>query len=260
MNHPLDGCRSKIWRAGDHLQALDLESRRYVEDYSYGLVIDEEPEGGEKVIRLRSNRRPHNDPPDRLGVIVGDVLHDLRSALDHLVWQLAIIGSGPKERANQFPIFDTPEKFKEKCPRYLHGIAPEHRTRIEAYQPYMGGSEGFALHILATLNDVDKHRVVHPGAQLGMTPPSALRFSSNIRSAKVRSSDWVRLEDGAEVYRVLEWEHTGGPVEVHADLRYTIVFGDVDSNEATSRADLLIIRNAISNIVESFAGAFGAVP
>ena len=108
MTHPLDGCREKIIRAGDHLQTLDSESRRFVEDYPYRLDPQYNQQSRELVVSIRSIRQPEVLPPARLGVVLGDVLHNLRSALDHLVWQLAMIGTGPKAPLNQFPIFNTP--------------------------------------------------------------------------------------------------------------------------------------------------------
>src|SRR5689334_16234875 len=104
MTHPLDGARAKIVRAGDHLEALKAESLRFSDEQSYEFPIELDEKTGEQIVSLRSKRQPPLDAPIHLGIVVGDALHNLRSALDHLVWQLAVIGTGPGER-NQFPIF-----------------------------------------------------------------------------------------------------------------------------------------------------------
>lgn len=259
MAHPLDGCRAKITRAGDHLQTLDTESRRFVEEHEYIFVHSTDPDTREHVIVVRSIRQPPVLPPIRLGVLVGDVLHNLRSALDHLVWQLAIIGTGPAERRNQFPIFDDPEMFKQRRERYLHGVSQKHRARIEAYQPYKGGTEGQALTVLALLNDIDKHRVVHASSRLAMTGPESIKLT-NVRRAEIRGRDITNLEDGAEVYRVLSTDIIDPNVEVKVQtaIRWSLGFGDMTSLVA-SRRDFLTCRDVVSNIVESFAPDFDAI-
>ena len=222
------------------------------------LTVEDDPDHPpEKVVRLVSMRQPAIDPPLRLSILVGEVLFNLRSALDQLIWALAVIGTGPGER-NQFPIFDTPEKFKEFRERYLHGVRSEHRAAIEAYQPYKGMLDGHYLRALASLNDIDKHRVVHASSQFALTGPASLSLPG-ITTAQIRGSDWTRLKDGAEVYRILSWEPTDAKVEVEADLRYTILFGEPEKI-ALSRLDLANLRDIVSNIVEAFAPEFVGQP
>jgi hypothetical protein len=257
--HPLDGCREKVTRAGDHLATLDSESRRFVEEQQYAFAFETDAKTGEKVIRLRSRRQPALDPPVRLGIIAGDVLHNLRSALDHLVWQLATIGKGPGER-NQFPIFDTPKQFKEKRAQYLKGVLPKHRTMIEGHQPYKGGPTGRALTVLAKLNDIDKHRVVHAGVGFGLTGPGTISLS-NVRSAEIRGREVTHLVDGTELYRIgsMDVIDPKAQVQVETKVSYSIAFGDLGTF-AASRADLLICRDVVSNIIEGFRGEFVGEP
>jgi len=175
------------------------------------------------------------------------------------VWQLAVIGKGPGER-NQFPIFDRPKQFKEKRPEYLKGVRPEHGTAIESYQPYKGGLEGRTLAILAQLNDIDKHRVVHAGIGFGLTGPGTITLT-NVRKADIRGREMTHLVDSAELYRILSMDviDPNAEVNVQTELRYSIAFGDPET-VAASRADLLICRDTVSNIIEAFAGEFVSQP
>jgi hypothetical protein len=254
MAHPLDGCREKVVRAGDHLEALKREILRFTDDQGYVFPVEHDPQTREQVVRLRAKRRPPLDPPTHLGIVVGDVMHNLRSALDHLVWQLAVIGDGPGER-NQFPIFDSPKVFEAKRPTYLHGVRPEHGTVIEGYQPYKGLPEGRSLTLLAKFNDVDKHRVVHSGIRFGKLGPDSITIS-NIRSADVRAPAFSYLIDGAELYRIAAAEiiDPSQEVEVHTRIPSAIAFGEVPF--AASFADFLRMRDTVSNIVEAFRGEF----
>src|SRR5947209_8187339 len=58
------------------------------EPYSVAWQPDPEPDWHQARLKVR------HDPPLRLGLIFGDVIHNLRSALDNLVCQLALLGSG----------------------------------------------------------------------------------------------------------------------------------------------------------------------
>lgn len=252
MLSPLDGCRAKIARAGDHLETLKHETARFTEENPWGLIVEADPESNGQLILLRSLRRPPADPPMRLSIIAGDVLHNLRSALDHLVWQLVILDGGAPGRVNQFPIFDTPEGFKQRGHRYLAGVTPDHRNRIEAYQPYKGRDGFLLLRALATLNDVDKHQVVHAARQYGLTGPGTITFSPNVRRATIVGRDLTPFEDGAELYRVTSWDHVGGEVKVETRPTYTVAFGD-PTGLVVTRADLIRIATLVSNIVESFS-------
>ncbi|MBI4261368.1 MAG: hypothetical protein HY658_12475, partial [Actinobacteria bacterium] len=107
----------------------------------------------------------HHRVPGVLSLVLGDALHNYRSALDHLVFQLALMGrdGGDAPEGTQFVIRDTPEAFeKAKARGYLDGVAQQHQDMIESVQPYRSADP--ALHPLGLLRDlsnVDKHRIIH---------------------------------------------------------------------------------------------------
>jgi hypothetical protein len=116
--------------------------------------------------------RPPPDPV-RWGVVLGDVLHNFRSALDHLVWQLVLLSGKKGSPENQFPICDRGATYwsikKDGTPstrdRCLKNVAEEYRAIIDFYQPYRtrhlarNRIEAFAG--LRDLSNYDKHRLVH---------------------------------------------------------------------------------------------------
>src|SRR5438552_3478733 len=102
-------------------------------------------------------------PSPWIGVVVGDVAHNLRSALDHLAWQLATLDGDPPEPDKvQFPIFsEEPKSFLDHpC---LSGMRPEHRAVLEDLQPYKAGdgSGQTPLELLAWIKNTDKHLLLH---------------------------------------------------------------------------------------------------
>ena len=100
-------------------------------------------------------------PPLMLSVIVGDCLHNLRSSLDHIVYQLVIINGQLPTTANMFPICETPDGFNRQIRRNrLSGVPGHAQTLIEHLQPYNTG-QAPGLNNLWCLNhlvNIDKHR------------------------------------------------------------------------------------------------------
>jgi hypothetical protein len=75
-----------------------------------------------------------------LGLIIGDCVHNLRACLDHLAYQLAILGKGgvldeQEARSVTFPIYTKPETFRNNK-RRIGLLRPQEQTRMEELQPY----------------------------------------------------------------------------------------------------------------------------
>ena len=69
-------------------------------------------------------------------IIIGEIAFNLRSALDHLVWQLVRANGECPSNQNQFPIFDDENTYREEVKRRLKGIGPYHQSVIETLQPF----------------------------------------------------------------------------------------------------------------------------
>ena len=95
-------------------------------------------------------------------VIVGEILHNLRSALDHLVWQLVIANGETPGRRNEFPITEDADKWEVAKERALKGVSNTCVAKIGALQPYTGGMglrfDVSMLKTLKQLNEIEKHR------------------------------------------------------------------------------------------------------
>ena len=100
----------------------------------------------------------------RWGVIFGDAIHNFRSALDHLVWQLVLLNGETPTTANQFPICDTEADYRNKRKSQLRGVSGPHTAHIDQMQPCRtrippGQVSAFAA--LRDLSNHDKHRLIH---------------------------------------------------------------------------------------------------
>lgn len=164
----LAGSWAKLTRAQGH-----------VEEIKRAIIAACDGEGPPRVLSTRRRFDPENNlvlwiaervPAinDDWGLMVGDAIHNMRCALDHLWWQLAIdhLGRKPTDaeaRDIQFPIltFSSPEKFRSH--RFLRHVGPEAAQRAEHCQRYDAkDDEVLLLTVLATLSNRDKHREIHP--------------------------------------------------------------------------------------------------
>ena len=88
----------------------------------------------------------------------GDAIHNLRSALDHLAYQLVLVGTPGMEPSRQveFPIAKDVATYEADKPRKVKGMRQEAIEAIDVLKPYHGGTEAFwKIH---ELDNIDKHR------------------------------------------------------------------------------------------------------
>jgi hypothetical protein len=111
---------------------------------------------------------PANQPFD-IRLIAGDVLFNLRAALDHLAYQLVVTNGTTDEntlRNTYFPIFDSASTCAKKLKEKTRGMSDAARDAIRDVKPYRGGSH--LLWQLQQLNNRDKHRsLITVGSALG---------------------------------------------------------------------------------------------
>jgi hypothetical protein len=79
-----------------------------------------------------------NPPPKIASARIGEIIHNLRAALDYLVFVLARMDSQQLVQHTQFPIVTEQTDFSGQVKRHLNGISPEHVADIESLQPFAG--------------------------------------------------------------------------------------------------------------------------
>lgn len=101
----------------------------------------------------------------RVSVIAGEVVHDLRSALDHLAWELVLSHSGtPTQRDARKVQFPIRKKRQEWSSEYtVTNMDPANGALLEPEQPFSSSSnpDSHPLAILQDLSNHDKHRVLN---------------------------------------------------------------------------------------------------
>jgi hypothetical protein len=94
--------------------------------------------------------------PDLLPLLLGEFLYNLRSALDQLAWQLALLHTPAPHARTWFPIRlnAEPARFKEDTKQFSDSV----RDVIESIQPYKHLQPAeHPLWLLNELSNIDKH-------------------------------------------------------------------------------------------------------
>jgi hypothetical protein len=150
------GAAIKFRRAQRHLQELQRLATEYLESKPFELAENVEPGTGDKVISVSSARQP--DP--EISAVIGDVIHNARSALDQLTWSLVERDGGTPGRRTYFPTGETKSKFAKSVKEALDEAAVSTRDRVRALAVHPGGDE--KLWLLHQLDVEDKHRLLIP--------------------------------------------------------------------------------------------------
>jgi hypothetical protein len=154
--------RVKVERAKEHVRDLEIEVRSFLVANPYVVEFKRDAQTGEAIHYVISVR----ETPITMTAIIGDVLHNLRSALDHLAYQLVIVSGATPSKQTYFPISDDATKYKVEAPGKITGMSKTAVKAIDAIKPYKGGDD--MLWRLHRLNIIDKHRAL-------ITVGSALR-------------------------------------------------------------------------------------
>ena len=96
----LVGVRAKLRRADEHRQAYDELFEHFLATQPYSILFEFDPETGWHIFRWLVTSEP---PLEDLSLIFSDIVGNLRSTLDYLVWQLVFLGGRKPGRQSAFP-------------------------------------------------------------------------------------------------------------------------------------------------------------
>jgi hypothetical protein len=260
-SHPLEGCRAKIRRAKFHIDELVAVIRSPIITAPYRARGEPDPSGREFVIVAEANP-DFSGIPLELPLIAGEVAHQLRSALDHLVWQLIVsnTGANPKGTRSGFPIFRTEAGFKKRAAEMITGVSASAEKRIGAAQPYHAGgdAERVLTWILHELNNADKHRLIPVAIEhtsvihVHVHKPDGSIIEVLPRLEELREA----LHDGAEIARVTVADMEDGAT-LDVPFGFDVAFEQVGSLQRQSATQLLAeIADYVGRLIESFGDDF----
>jgi hypothetical protein len=153
----------KIERANKYIAEIELLVRDFGNSGFYDVRIEYEDRACFLCIDIDKSRFPF----DQSALAIGDALHNLRTALDHLWYQTILGYSGISEDWSLFPIRDVEEKIVTAMDNALKKKRISRRIAdlmLDTIKPYQGGNRFlWSLHVL---NNGDKHKMLVPVLEL----------------------------------------------------------------------------------------------
>jgi hypothetical protein len=234
---------AKVDRAEIRLDELADEWRAFLDTNPWPSWVDDRTEPGWHSVYFDFS----TPPPPRFSVVVGEIAHDLRSALDHLAWREAVECVGLQQAESDaaiitFPVAKNASDFKSA--NTLKYVGENARAVMQRHQPYqrVHRKEPPALGLLHWFNRMDKHRTVQVtavGAPSIFTMGQIKAFTRGAKIAAVQPclAPRQRLIGETEVVRVRF--AAGGPdpkVEVHRTPPLSPSFGDPPPDLRVSRS------------------------
>jgi hypothetical protein len=161
----LDGITMKLVRAEQHVNELRAKLEAFSDSDPNPLVGEAYPNAPHQLV-LRVIVRHAPDP--YWGAILGDILQNCRSVLDH-IFSALVEAVGADSRTAYFPIYKTRGEFNENAvPKLIkYGLPDAQRTLIESVQPYSATIKLTSNHpawVLRELANIDKHHTLIPSA------------------------------------------------------------------------------------------------
>ena len=236
----LVGVYAKLRRAEQRIRELADEMDKLCEEIQQS-IVREVREDIDKQVWVYQGPTP--DTPVEWSVIIGETLYNLRSALDHLVWQLVIDNRQTPGRHNEFPITEDDQQWQQEKVRALRGLSQRHQAMIGYMQPFTGGGNlpfnVSMLRAIHELSNVEKHRHliltvmastgVHGGI-FGIDPPELL--DTSIRTPFEGSSVLGKVEEGKALL-----EFNNAHIEISSpSFEFALCFAGREQHWTTARS------------------------
>jgi hypothetical protein len=251
MSHELCDPKAKIGRAKSYLDSLKQEVSVFLEGQPYTFPGEFNPERTRKVFVAKISADP---PSTRWGLMVGDCVHNARSALDQLAWRLA--GSDETDNWTQFPIFIDRDNFYAKGLGRIKKLCDHAKAVIEDLQPFQIADpierSRSPLWLLSEFDNADKHRLV-PMIASAVTLSVMTPIPNNPRPT---GQDLTAgpFHDG-KVMGWIEFTTKVPPsIDVKAQFDIEIVFPQIPDTRATHILTHIVLT--VERTIERFAGFF----
>jgi hypothetical protein len=254
---------ARIERAKVQRRDLERDMRLWAENGAYGVASQPDPQTGQTLFYLQEVK-----PLTSLSeALIGEIIHALRTALDHLAYQLFLLSrTDPSDEGDiiKFPIYDDSKTTEANAFGPVKTLRPEFIEAIRKINPSKSGNP--LLWALHRLDIVDKHRRIltsflcHHSLYIGEAMKQLLvkeglaDMSAFIGLRKLFLTS-PRTGRRAQVGDVL-FRGMPGDEEVNKHLKFTfdITFDEPKIIEDKSVIETLdVMIKSVENLITSFA-------
>ena len=249
----IEAVQLKLDRADRHIAELERELDSYYATRPIYLEGSFDAATSQWVTIVRVTR----EPPAELGPIIGDIAHNLRSALDQVTWQLARLATPDPYERTQFPILTVDGDWERVGARMVQSLRSEHAAFIELLQPYHDDEpKQTLLYALSRLSNVDKHREVHFANSALMGASLGVRMLGGEVGMKAIHLAFGEFSDRSEVARIdLMLGKINAPPQLEVELEgaFDLAVTDDDGTQLSVYAGLYATREFVGDLVDWLA-------
>lgn len=220
MSDPFTSSRRKLAWAKKNLANLNRRIGRFMEQKDLYTVFTEPDTKNPQ--HLVHKMRWVKQMPDGLSELTGNIVDDLRSALDHALFGIARLGkSGTGPLNAYFPFASDAAHFEKNLRGRCKDVPVELWPLLRSYEPYKGGSE--ALFALNAVCGANKHGLLLPIGTATVTAKTIIEGNGFWSMPYAPIWDWAKQE--------MELFTTGPQPKLRANitLGFYVAFGEIDS-------------------------------
>lgn len=258
----------RIGRAETHRLKLAELWSDFLEEEPYSPWVEVDADGkGQLWITQR-----YEKIPSVFSLLFGELLYQLRAALDSCIYGAAILDSGedppPDAERLEFPIRDTEEAF-ERAAWKIRPLAPSRRRIVESVQVFNVSAvpeEGvwvlYYLHMLNELARRDRHRQLRVIGSWASEAQPKLRLpeGTEIRRFHVHADRFLRGDTTIAEFELSGWR-PGMDIEANPVLAIDIALDEVTPGYVGSHPLGVTVPNlvrAVRLVRERFEASFHA--
>jgi hypothetical protein len=187
--------RTKLMRAKTFLSELRTEVHNYLlMNDLIRMSVEYNYKAQTRYIRLQYLI----EVPETIGLVVGDIVHNLRCSLDWATWAIVQPTEHKAKLAVQFPSGSSESAFKNSVRGRIPSQNTELTERFDSLRVYPGANDD--LYAITCLDNTDKHRLILP-TRLKYHMNTSLRCIDNCNDDMISP---VYFE-GIYHQRLIEW-------------------------------------------------------
>ena len=156
MSDPFASSLSKIARAKEHFTEFERCIDEFHNLHPYEQVAENDPNQAGFVIHKMKLTKPL---PDAVGNVLGDLVGNLREALDTAAYAIAVASGKTDPKFTAFPFAGSIGQMAQSLGR-SKDLPKEIHSLFCGFQPYLGGDD--LLWLLNEICNSNKHKVVTP--------------------------------------------------------------------------------------------------
>lgn len=217
---PFYSTRLKVERANHHIRDLERQLTDYSNSHPHVITIKEDPYTKRFLIYVNFPDKP----PPEMALTIGDAIHNLRTALDHMMWEMIGRDHGSQHNNLYFPMGNNRVNFEATCQGI---ITPSQNIRdtLKRLEAFPSG-KGDSLYTIHLLDRAEKHTVLTPMIKAVMVSRLVV-FGPGDGQPIIDIADLPILGDGQATFSCPPGSRIQN--DNHSKATADIIFGEVEA-------------------------------